>query len=261
MTHWYVYVLAIFAGVLAGIINTLAGSGSLVTLPMLIFLGLPPSVANGTNRVGVIIQNIVGVSTFKRRGHLEIGDGIWYTLPAVLGAILGARIAVDLNERAMHITIGVVMVVMLVVILVDPKRWLREISVPQEGRPSLWKLIMFFFIGIYGGFIQAGVGIFLLAALVLGAGYNLIHANAIKLVIILTYSLAAIIVFVMNGQVDWGLGLLMAVGQSTGAWLAARFATGNPNANVWVRRLLIFIIVVSIIKMFGLWDLAMGMFG
>jgi len=149
MTHWYVYVLAIFAGILAGIINTLAGSGSLVTLPMLIFLGLPPSVANGTNRVGVIIQNIVGVSTFKRRGHLEIGDGIWYTLPAVLGAILGARIAVDLNERAKHITIGVVMVVMLVVILVDPKRWLREISVPQEGRPSLWKLIMFFFIGIY----------------------------------------------------------------------------------------------------------------
>ena len=122
-------------------------------------------------------------------------------------------------------------------------------------------LALFFVIGIYGGFIQAGVGIFLLAGLVMGVGYNLTQANAVKLVIVLALSLAAIVVFIVNDQVNWWLGALMAVGQSIGAWLAARFAVGNPNANVWVRRLLIAVIVLSIIKLFGGFDLLSGMMG
>ena len=258
MLEWYVYPLAIAAGILAGIINTLAGSGSLVTLPMLIFLGLPPSVANGTNRVGVIVQNIVGIGTFRRKGALDTTGSIWYTIPAMLGAIVGAMIAVDLNEEMMNRAIGIVMIIMLVVILVDPKRWLRVHSEVTPGRPSILMLGLFFVIGIYGGFIQAGVGIFLLAGLVMGVGYNLTQANAVKLVIVLALSLSAIVVFIVNGQVNWWLGALMAVGQSIGAWLAARFAVGNPNANIWVRRLLIAVIVLSILKLFGVFDLVLG---
>ncbi|MEZ4557928.1 MAG: sulfite exporter TauE/SafE family protein [Caldilineaceae bacterium] len=258
---WYIYVLAILAGILAGIINTLAGSGSLVTLPMLIFLGLPANVANGTNRVGVIMQNIVGITTYQRAGALDVQGSMWYTAAAVLGSLVGARIAVDLNEQMMNMAIGVVMIIMLVVILSNPKRWLREKSEVAEGRPGVLMLGLFFVIGIYGGFIQAGVGIFLLAALVMGVGYTLTHANAIKLVIVLALSLAAIAVFIINGQVNWWFGLLMAVGQSIGAWLAARFAVNYPNSNVWVRRLLIFIIIVSALKLFGVFDLVLGMFG
>jgi uncharacterized membrane protein YfcA len=256
---WYIYLLAIGAGILAGVINTLAGSGSLVTLPMLIFLGLPANVANGTNRVGVIFQNIVGITTFSRHGSLDVKGGIWYIVPAVLGAFVGARIAVDLNEQVMNYVIGVVMVMMLFIILANPKRWLREASEVQDGRPSLLMLAIFFVIGMYGGFIQAGVGIFLLAGLVMGAGYNLAEANALKLVIVLALSISAILVFIANDQVVWGLGLLMAVGQSIGAWLAARFAATNPNANIWVRRLLIAIIVFSILKLFGIWDWMWGL--
>ena len=258
MFEWYVYLLAIAAGILAGIINTLAGSGSLVTLPMLIFLGLPPSVANGTNRVGVIVQNIVGIGTFQRKGALDTSGSIWYTIPAMLGAVVGAMIAVDLNEEMMNRAIGIVMIIMLVVILVDPKRWLREKSDVRPGRPSILMLGLFFVIGIYGGFIQAGVGIFLLAGLVMGVGYNLTQANAVKLVIVLALSVTAIAVFIYNGQVNWWLGTLMAVGQSIGAWLATRFAVGNPNANIWVRRLLIAVIVLSILKLFGVFDLVSG---
>lgn len=252
---WYVYVLAILAGTLAGIINTLAGSGSLVTLPMLIFLGLPANVANGTNRVGVIVQNIVGIATYQRAGALDVGGSLWYTVAAVLGSLVGARIAVDLNEELMNLAIGAVLIIMLIVILANPKRWLREKSEVRAGRPGVLMLALFFAIGIYGGFIQAGVGIFLLAGLVLGVGYTLTQANAIKLVIVLALSVAAIVVFVANGQVDWWLGGLMAVGQSLGAWLAARFAVNYPNSQVWVRRLLILVIVLSILKLFGLFDL------
>jgi uncharacterized membrane protein YfcA len=253
---WYIYPLAILAGVVAGIINTLAGSGSAVTLPMLVFMGLSPSVANGTNRVGVIVQNIVGIYTFQQRGKLDSSGSVWFSVPAVLGAIIGARVAVNLDEQTMNYAIGVVMVIILALIILDPKQWLREQSEVAEGRPKLWLLIVFFVIGIYGGFIQAGVGVFLLTALVMGAGYALTHANAVKLVIVLAFSVAAILVFIANDQVNWWLGGLMAIGQSIGAWLAANFASSYPNANVWVRRLLIAVVIFSILKFFGILDLA-----
>lgn len=249
---WHIYLLAILAGILAGVVNTLAGSGSLVTLPMLLFLGLPANVANATNRVGVTVQNVVGIAAFRQSGRLELKGGLWLTVPAMLGSILGARIALDLSEQTMNTAIGIVMVVMLGLILFEPKRWLRPKSEVKEGRPSIGVLALFFLIGIYGGFIQAGVGVLLLTAMVVGIGYSLVDANAIKLMIVLAVTAVALMIFGASGQVNWPLGALMAAGQSTGAWLAARFASRHKDANLWVRRLLIAVVLVSILKLFGL---------
>lgn len=258
---WYIYPLAILAGIIAGIINTLAGSGSLVTLPMLIALGLPSNVANATNRVGVTFQNIVGIATFYRSGKFDMAGTWWLALPALPGALLGAWLASILGKQEMDIVIGTVMLVMLFVILFDAQKWLREQSEVRPGRPSWITLLLFFGVGAYGAFIQAGVGVFILAAMVLGTGYSLIHANAVKLVLVLIITLVALPIFMSQGLVDWGMGLLMAVGQSIGAWAAARFATQYKNANVWVRRLLITVIVVSIIRFFGVWDFVVGLLG
>lgn len=249
---WYVYLLAALAGVLAGIINTLAGSGSLITLPILIFLGLPANVANASNRVGVILQNLVGAGTLHREGKLSLRGAGWLVGPAVLGSIPGAWLAANLNAKVMNQAIGAVMILMLLVILVDPKRWLRKESIVKPGRPSIPVLLLFFALGVYGGFIQAGVGVLLLATMVLGVGYNLVEANGLKLIIILGLTLTALAVFVSRGQVAWGMGALLAAGQSIGAWLAARFAARNKNANLWVRRLLIVVVIASILKLFGL---------
>lgn len=250
--QWYVYLFALLAGVLAGIINTLAGSGSLITLPMLIFLGLPANVANATNRVGVVVQNVVGIGTLRHEGRLSLRGAWWLVGPAVLGSIPGAWLAANLDAKAMNQAIGVVMVLMLGVILLEPSRWLRQESALKPGRPSPLALAGFFALGVYGGFIQAGVGVLLLAAMVLGVGYNLVEANGIKLVIVLGLALTALLVFISRGQVAWGVGALMAAGQSAGAWLAARFAARSENANLWVRRLLIVVVVASILKLFGL---------
>lgn len=263
--EWYVYVLAILAGIVAGIINTLAGSGSLVTLPMLVFLGLPSNVANATNRVGVVVQNIVGITTFQRSGKLDLRNSWWPVLAAIPGGIAGAWAAAQLGQAQMDIVIGVVMIVMLVVILMRPTKWLREQSEVRPGRPSLWILLIFTGIGFYGGFIQAGVGVFLLAAMVLGLNYSLAHANAVKLMIVLVVTVFALGVFLLESTggenlIHWGFGLLMAVGQSIGAWMAARFATQNKQANVWTRRLLIVVIVISIIRFFGIWDWVVTLF-
>lgn len=250
---WYLYLAVIGAGFIAGFINTLAGSGSLVTLPLLIFLGLPANVANGTNRVGVVPQNVVGLSSFGQHKVLNLKHGLLLSLPAVVGAVIGAQIAVNLNEEAMRRTIGVLMVAMLVVIFVQPKRWLQ--GRPEHVQDKLnWKeMLIYFAIGIYGGFIQAGVGIFLLAGLVLASNYDLVRANAIKLLIVLCFTIFALGVFVLNDQVRWGIGFILAIGNMLGAWVAARMAV-NRGAE-FVRWLLIAVIIISAAKLLGVFEL------
>ncbi|HIP72025.1 MAG TPA: sulfite exporter TauE/SafE family protein, partial [Anaerolineae bacterium] len=190
--EWYLYVAVIAAGFVAGFINTLAGSGSLVSLPVLIFLGLPANVANGTNRVAILAQNIVGVKSFDRQKVLDRRGAVILAIPAIFGSLIGAQIAVNLNEEMMRRVIGGLMIVMLVVILARPKRWLHGSAEYMQERPSWKQLTVFFFIGIYGGFIQAGVGIFLLAGLVLSIGYDLVRANAVKVAIVLAFTVAAL---------------------------------------------------------------------
>jgi uncharacterized membrane protein YfcA len=249
---WYLYPLVVLAGFVAGFMNTLAGSGSLVTLPVLIFLGLPVTIANGTNRVGILFQNIVGTTSFRRGGLLDVRGSLILGVPAVLGSIAGAQIAVRLDEATMRTTIGALMLVMLFIILLRPQRWLRGTLHQLDHWPKWWLLGLFFLIGLYGGFIQAGVGIFLLAGLVLGVGYDLVKANAVKIAIVLLFTISAITVFVVHDQVDWVIGLVLSVGNMLGAWVAARMAI--ERGAVWVRRLLILVVAISAAELLGLGD-------
>ncbi|RME58461.1 MAG: sulfite exporter TauE/SafE family protein [Caldilineae bacterium] len=202
------------------------------------------------------------MATFRQRGKLTRDDmaGAWWLVGASMaGAVLGTYIATTLGKRQMELAIGVVMVIILITIFVNPKKWLREKSELQDGRPSLGRLGLFFVIGAYGGFVQAGVGVFLLTALVLGVGYTLVEANIVKLVIVLMLTLVALVVFIISPvEINWGIGLLMSVGQMIGAWAAALFATRVPNANVWVRRLLIVVVIYSILRFFGILDLILA---
>ena len=268
------YLLAILAGIVAGIINTLAGSGSAVTLPMLLFLGLEPNSANATNRIGVIIQNIVGITTFARSGRLQLRSdsgqpvpesildadslrfGLWLSGAGMLGAIVGAYVATLLDRNAMNLAIGGMLIVVLVTIFFNPTKWLREKSEVRKERPELFVLVLFFAIGIYGGFIQVGVGVFLVTALVLGVGYTIVHANAVKLIFVLALNIVALAVFIrLSVEINLWMGALMAVGQSIGAWAAVRFAVTVKDANRWVRYLLIVVVIYSILRLFGLLDL------
>jgi len=251
--QWYLYPLLIAAGFIAGFINTLAGSGSAVTLPALIFAGLPANVANGTNRVAILLQTMVAATSFRRSKVLDLRGAVMLSVPAVLGSLLGAQIAVNLNEELMRRVIGILMLVMLVVVLLQPKRWLHGKLEQLTGWPHWKHLLLFFAIGVYGGFIQAGVGIFMLVGLVLGLGYDLVRANAVKVTIALCFTVAALVVFVRNGQVDWGTGLVLAIGNMLGAQVAARVAV--QRGAVLVHRLLIVIMVFSAAKLLGVFDL------
>jgi uncharacterized membrane protein YfcA len=146
---------------------------------------------------------------------------------------------------------------MLLVILVRPQRWLQGRQTELNGRPTGIQILIFFAIGLYGGFIQAGVGIFLLAGLVLAVGYDLVRANAVKLGIVLFYIPFALAVFFRNHQVDLLAGLILGVGNMLGAWVGAR--TAVERGAVWVRRLLIAVVLVSAVDLLGIGEILTGL--
>ena len=247
--QWFIFIIA---GLGTGIINTLAGSGSLITLPIFMFFcGLPADVANGTNRIGALLQSMAGVQAFKKSGEVSFKGVEWLVGAAVLGGMVGAGIASVSGKETMEGVIKYLMIVMLIILLVNPKKWIQETTASISNNKKPFTLFIFFLIGIYGGFIQAGVGIFLLAGLVLAARYSLKSSNAIKLLVVFFFNLPAIIIFFVQGQVHIGFGLMMAIFQSVGAVLGVRLITRIPHANMWIHRLLILIVSVACLKLFG----------
>ena len=256
---WYTYPLLIIAGMAAGFVNMLAGNGSLITLPALLFIGLPANIANATNRVGVTLQNIVGTAGFYRQGQMDVRGALLFSIPTVVGSVLGARIAVDIDEALFRRVLAVAMVIMLVIMLVKPERWITGKVRVHSGRLSIVQVLVFFAIGVYGGFLQAGVGIFLLAALVLGPGYDVVRANAVKVAIVLALTFAALIVFQANAADSMGAGLVLGLGNMIGAWLGTRAAA--CKGTVWVRWFVIVVVLVSAAQLLGVFEWAGRLLG
>lgn len=239
-------------GFVAGFINTLAGGGSLFSLPFLMFMGLPANVANGTLRIAILLQNIVGVSSFKQQKVFNFKEGIWYSLPAAVGAIIGANIAVNINEEIMKYIIGALLIFMFFFMILKPNAWLKSKSDNIKTKPTIIQIIILFFVGVYGGFIQAGVGFFLLAALVLGAGFDLVKANAVKMFIVLIYTIFALSVFMFDGLVNYKFGIILAVGNMAGAFVASRFAVSWGAK--FVRYVLLIVLLGTSLEIFGVYD-------
>ena len=231
--------LAVF-GLVAGVVNTLAGGGSLLTLPALIFAGLSPAEANATNRLGVLAGSVSAIAGFEKEGMEGTRPETLEVVSAVAGALAGAQIAAWLDPELFRRVIAVVMLLMLGVLLLKPKTWM-------EGRahaaPTPWRALGFFAIGAYGGFLQAGVGLFLLAGFVWLSGRPLHLANGRKVVLVALFTVPALALFAWQGLVHWLPGLAMAVGATAGGWLGARFTMAwGPAAIRW---LLIAVVVVS----------------
>ena len=184
---------------------------------------------------------------------LDIRSAVVLGIPSVMGSILGAMIAVSLDEKTMRMVIGFAMVLMAVLILFKSDRWLSDPIISGLGKPKWWHLPLMFVLGVYAGFIQLGVGVFILITLVMGIGFDTRHANAIKVAIILVVNLAATIVFQGNNQINWTLGLIVAAGSMLGAWVAARYAIHwNPK---WIYRLLILVVILTAMDLLGGFEL------
>jgi uncharacterized membrane protein YfcA len=256
--EWYMFLAVIAAGLFAGFVNTLAGSGSLITLPLLMFLGLPANIANGTNRIGVLVQSLVSSVSFRQQKLYTVKESMRMSLPALAGALLGSLVAVRINERIMEILIGGLLIFMFFIILYKPEQWVRDHAHSIALSRRWWVPLVFFLIGIYGGFIQAGVGFFLLAALVLGAGLGLTRANAHKVLIVAGMTAVALTVFILSRQVHYLYGIILAAGQGVGAWLGSRVAVSwGPRV---VRIILLAAVMASALELTGFFDLVAKLF-
>jgi uncharacterized membrane protein YfcA len=244
--------ISLIAGFLAGVVNTLAGSGSLFTLPVLLFMGMPAHFANGTNRVGILTQTAVGAYVLRKRTGIKMKEDQWMILPVVAGSVAGALIAVEINEKALKYTIGGVMIILMVLTLMNYDKLLREHSETNHRPNNFLVAILLFAIGVYGGFIQAGVGILLLSLMLLLLRFNMNHANALKNLINFYITIPAFLIFAWHGHILWEIGLVIAVGQTSGAWIAARYAAGNKKAARWVRLLLLVMMAYSIFELLEL---------
>lgn len=247
MDQWYHYVLLVVVGFAVGFINTVAGGGSLLSLPTLIFLGLPPAVANGTNRVAIVIQTAMATAGFKSKGVSTFPFNIYLGISAFLGAIVGARIAVDVDGEAFNKILAIVMISVVLIILFKPKLKLEEMQ-ERLTRKYLWvSIIVFFFFGIYGGFINAGLGFLMILFMHFYNRMNLVRVNATKVMVVFIYMLAALAVFAFNDKVEWKVGLILAIGNGTGAWVSSRFSVKKGDG--FIKKFLVAMVLVMAIKL------------
>ena len=235
-------------GFVAGVINTIAGGGSLLTLPMLIFMGLPPAVANGTNRIGIFIQCITSMAGFKSKGIKPSLFGVYLGISAFIGSIIGAQIAIDIKGDVFNKILAVVMVFVVIFMVFKPKVKTEDLIDRIQGKHLWLSVLAFFFIGIYGGFIQAGVGIFILLALSSINHLSLVKSNAIKVLVVSIYTIGALAIFIYNQQIDFLYGFILAIGNAIGGWVASRWAVNKGDGLVKV-----FLIIMVIAMAIKLW--------
>jgi len=235
-------ILLIIAGSFAGFINSIAGGGSLIIMPLLIFMGLPSAEANGSNRIALFIQNIFSVAGYRSKGVSVFPFAIWMAIPAVLGAILGSKIAVDISDQLFNRILAVVMLLVMGITMLKPK--VKEQAVEALTGKKIWlTMTIFFFLGIYGGFIQAGIGFLIIATLTTIHGFSMAQTNSIKVFVILCYTFAAVIVFYLEGKIRWEYGLTLAIGNSIGGWLGSRWSVGKSDRLI---RMILLVMVVSL---------------
>ena len=214
----------ILSGIVAGFVNTIAGGGSIFTLPALMLLGLPADVANGTNRVGVFIQSLVAVRGFNRHGMLATQAIVPILVPTVVGSLIGASVASFIPADILKPVLIVTMMIMTLIIVLKPNTIPADNESPVSLKENPMGAVWLFVAGLYGGFIQAGVGFILLAALAGSLRYDLVRANALKMVCTLVFGSVALAVFVVQGQVKWIPGLIMGLATIVGVQLSVKFA-------------------------------------
>lgn len=217
-------ILLVVSGIVVGIINTLAGGGSVISMSLFMAMGLPVGVANGTNRIAVVMQNLSASLTFLRKRMLDVKSGLKLSVPAVAGNILGSMVALEVSETIFRICLGAVLSVILLYMIFDNHK--KHIHGGHRLTVRWWHYLWFFAIGFYGGYIYIGLGYVILAVTIWSMHLDIITANVIKGFVIFVSTPFALAVFMLNGQVDYGVGLLHGAGNVIGALLASHFAIG-----------------------------------
>jgi len=239
-------ILLFFTGVLASFINVTAGGGSSLSLPVLIFLGVDPSVANGTNRLAILLQNASASASFRNEKVYQTKESVIYALLTIPGAVLGAYYATRISDELFRKALAIVMIG-VVISLIIPKSNIKE---GVKKRFSWLIYPGFVVLGFYGGFIQVGIGILIMALIHRCLDCNLVLTNVHKAFIIMLYTIPSLIIFVITGNMIWTLGISLAVGMTAGAWWAARLSVRKGEK--FIKKMLVVALVLIALKLVGI---------
>ena len=220
-------ILLFFVGILMAIINILAGGGSILSIPMLIFLGISPTEANATNRVAILLQNSSALLSFARQGIVVINEAKIMIIPSLCGAFIGAHLGVHVSNEIFKKIFSVIIPIALATMFFKQS----NTQISTMNKPLL--MLVFFCVGIYGGFIQAGVGFIIILALTSFTNFDLIRINAIKVTIVFCYTTIAVIIFMINGKIQWTPAILLSCGAIIGGWLGSYISTKLKD--LWIK--------------------------
>jgi uncharacterized membrane protein YfcA len=234
-------------GVIVGFINVNAGGGSTLTLPALIFLGLDTSVANGTNRIAILLQNVSAVQSFRQENFFDLKTSLklsFFTLP---GSVAGALLAVRLEDELFKIILGIIMIG-IIISMILPKK--KSNNNDEPNKPNAGIYLSMIGIGFYGGFIQVGVGFLLMASLQFLMNLDLVRVNMYKVFIVLIYTIPALLIFTLTDNVNWLLGIFLAIGNILGGWWGAKMQVKKGEG--LIKFVLVIAVFIMALKLFNL---------
>ncbi len=248
-------IISFAGGFFAGVLNTLAGFGSIISLAIYMdLMGIPGHIANATNRINILASSSISTVTFYKNGKLDLSKNIWIIVVILIGAIVGIILATNLDSDGFKSAFNYMLIPVLIILLLNPKKIIH--SNPEDIPSSKWILVpVLFLLGAYAGFIQVGFGVLLLIAMVILAKQDLIESNALKVAVVAIYTVAAVLIFHFQGMMNWTAGLMLASGQAFGGYFAARNASRMEGANKWAYRILVAIVIIVIVKNFELWKI------
>lgn len=216
------FIILTVVGAIAGFLNVLAGGGSALTIPLMIFLGYDATVANGSNRIAIQVETISAVAAFKKQQYADFGLSLKLSLMTLPGGILGAFYAVKIDDELFTKILGVVMV-LIIITLMFPKSELVEHAKQHKWKKWLAWPVMFA-VGFYGGFIQAGVGFVIMSVLLHLYGMSLVKINMHKVFIIMIFTIPAVIVFIVTDNIDWFAAIALSIGMMLGTLIAVKMS-------------------------------------
>ena len=240
---WH-YPALVIAGMLGGLINVMAGGGSILTVPLMILLGIPGPVANGTNRIAILAQNITAVATFHHGGLTRLRLGLTLTACAIPGAVAGAWVGTTLSGEVFNAILAVIMIGVLILMQTGGA---KKVSTDDEPQRLVLGHCLMVLAGFWGGFIQIGMGFILMPIMNRVMGLNLVTVNVLKTFIVAGYTLFALIIFMINSDILWLVGGVLAVGNSLGGFLGAKLTISKGER--LIRRFMTVAIVVLVVRL------------
>ncbi len=251
-TPWWdpsIIAVLVIVGTFVGFVNTVAGMATVISYGLFMAMGMPINIANATSRIGVMLQFSTNSFIYKKEGLLDVGLATRVGVPVALGAFFGAEMASMLPPQVMEIASGVLLPLIVILLLIDKDKVMKRFDLHYTPQMTLWKYLLFFILGIYGGFTHAGIGILVILSSFFFLGQDLTHANAIKQLTTVIYTPVALVIFAIHGQINWPVAFIYAVGNVIGGVVASKVAIrwGEKFLKVTV------IVVVLVMSVYLLW--------